>query len=208
MLIYINHIKHEDLIMKKLLLLFLTVFALGAFGAEPSSWIGKVFPEELTKADGGKVSAEKALTGKIVAVYFSASWCPPCRAFTPKLVSFYRKAVRRHDLEIVLISSDQSVEKMMEYMKKYNMPWLALHRSDPQALALSKKMQIRGIPTLVVLDKNGKLITKNGRSDVTRLGVKAAKNWESPDKAKEERSSQKKSGKNRRTGKSTRVSQR
>jgi thiol-disulfide isomerase/thioredoxin len=37
-----------------------------------------------TKA-GKSVSASEALAGKTVVLYFSAHWCPPCRAFTPQL---------------------------------------------------------------------------------------------------------------------------
>ena len=36
----------------------------------------------MTKAD---------LEGKVIGIYFSAHWCPPCRGFTPKLVEWYGK---------------------------------------------------------------------------------------------------------------------
>ena len=44
----------------------------------------------LVKADGSQVQADSALNGKkVVCIYFSAHWCPPCRAFTPVLKDFY-----------------------------------------------------------------------------------------------------------------------
>jgi len=46
--------------------------------------------KNLTKADGSSLSADAALAGKdVILVYFSAHWCPPCRAFTPVLKDFY-----------------------------------------------------------------------------------------------------------------------
>jgi nucleoredoxin len=44
----------------------------------------------LVKSDGSFVSADSALEGKdLVLYYFSAHWCPPCRQFTPMLKDFY-----------------------------------------------------------------------------------------------------------------------
>ena len=38
------------------------------------------------------VELKEALKGvETVGIYFSASWCPPCKTFTPKLIEFYNK---------------------------------------------------------------------------------------------------------------------
>ena len=44
------------------------------------------------------------LDGKIVALYFSASWCGPCQQFTPLLKTFYT-AIKRlgKPFEIVFV---------------------------------------------------------------------------------------------------------
>lgn len=42
------------------------------------------------QSDGTEVTAE-ALDGKVLAVYFSASWCAPCKQFTPILKSVYNQ---------------------------------------------------------------------------------------------------------------------
>ena len=37
----------------------------------------------------------EALAGKVVGIYFSGDWCPPCRGFTPILVQAYDNVSRR-----------------------------------------------------------------------------------------------------------------
>ena len=71
-----------------------------------------------------KSSATKGLlqSKEFVVLYFSASWCPPCRAFTPVLKDFYEK--NKNVVEIVFLSSDQNEKEFEEYFAK--MPWLAV----------------------------------------------------------------------------------
>lgn len=65
--------------------------------------------------------------GKVIGLYFSAHWCPPCRAFTPKLADFYKnfkQSPRGDELEIVFVSSDKTQTDFDTYFG--DMPWLAL----------------------------------------------------------------------------------
>ena len=113
------------------------------------------------------------MNGKVIGLYFSAAWCPPCRAFTPKLVEF--RNANQSEFEVVFISSDRAEKDQADYMKKYNMEWLAVPHATPNRTALGKKFGIRGIPSRIILDDKGNLISRDGRSDVT--GADALKNW-------------------------------
>ena len=125
-----------------------------------------------TNVQGDKISTKMALKNKdLVGLYFSAKWCPPCRQFSPILKDFYKACAKEGRLEIIYISSDQSLSEFQEYYG--TMPWLSLPEgSSPTSqikTTLSQKLQIRGIPTLVVLDaKTGKFVTNSGREDVMK----------------------------------------
>ena len=138
----------------------------------------------LINAKGKKTTADVALAEKsFIGIYFSAHWCGPCRAFTPQLVKFHEACHRRKaPFEIVFVSSDKSAEDMSEYMKGEKMPWLALPFADSEGInALKTLFHVNGIPTLVIIDNKGNVISPNGRWDVAILGEKAFKEWEKPD---------------------------
>lgn len=144
------------------------------------SWFTQKFGAELVNAAGRKVPTETALKGKMVAVYFSASWCGPCRGFTPQLVKFYRAAAKRGNLEIVFVSWDKTQNDMFGYMKKDSMPWLALPFGAAEGKALKSELKVGGIPTLAVFGSDGNLISNDGRWDVVMQGAKALESWKSP----------------------------
>ena len=133
-------------------------------------------PEELLNAGGKAVSGE-TLSGKYVGRYFSASWCPPCRTFTPKLVEFHK--ANKDKFEVLLVSADNSEKAQANYMKKSMMPWLAVKHQSIAANLLVKKMGVSGIPFLVILAPDGSVVTKDGRGDVDSMGDKALLKWKS-----------------------------
>ena len=112
---------------------------------------------ELVAADGKKTNAE-TLQGKVVAIYFSAGWCQPCKAFTPQLIQVYSKLkiADGKDFEIVLVSADRSQEAFNDYFGK--MPWLAVDFADAETRsALSSAVGVQGIPMLAIFNEQGQV---------------------------------------------------
>lgn len=126
----------------------------------------------------GKPAPAEALKGKLVGLYFSAHWCPPCRAFTPELIAAYKKIrAEKKPFEIVLVSADRDERSMYQYMDKTGMPWLTMKFDAQRQQALGERFSVQGIPTLVILDETGRTVSLTGRGDVTRFGAAAYDDW-------------------------------
>jgi len=118
----------------------------------------------LTK-EGEKPTSEVLSGAQAIGLYFSAHWCPPCRGFTPALAEMYKSAFEAKGMKIVFVSSDKDEASFNEYYGE--MPWVALpyNKQDVKG-ALSKKFKVQGIPSLAIIDANGRTITTEGRDAV------------------------------------------
>ena len=58
------------------------------------------------------------------------------------------------------------------------MKWYTIPHGSDAANALKKKYEIRGIPSLVIVDSKGNTITKNGRGDVSKNPKGALRDWQ------------------------------
>lgn len=110
------------------------------------------------------------MEGKTVGLYFSASWCGPCRHFTPELVEVYNDVSAKGGLEIVFVSADETVESFNEYFSK--MPWVAVPFSDSDTRRkVNRLLKVSGIPHLVFLDEYGNVLKDDGVVIINRYGV-------------------------------------
>jgi nucleoredoxin len=99
---------------------------------------------------------------KLIAFYFSAEWCGPCRKFTPQLVDYYKRIAPEHpEFEVVFYSMDRSLFAMEKYMREENMPWPAIDFSKLKDKEVLKKNAGNGIPSLVLVDSSGKVISSS-----------------------------------------------
>jgi thiol-disulfide isomerase/thioredoxin len=130
--------------------------------AAESVWT-KFVGDTLYDADGNKKGVD-ALEGKYVGLYFSASWCGPCRAFTPELQAFHKKF--SSNFEVVLVGADRNEKSHFKYMKGHKMKWLSVPFGSDVSNTLNRGFEVTGIPTLVLIDPQGKVITRDGRQAV------------------------------------------
>ena len=97
-----------------------------------SEYFINLLGDRLISSAGGSnevsISTTDALiNSRLVAFYFSAHWCGPCRQFTPMLSEMYetlKDANPSHGLEVVFVSSDHDGASFENYFQ--TMPWMAL----------------------------------------------------------------------------------
>ena len=112
------------------------------------------------------------LVGKNILLYFSAHWCPPCRAFTPQLVKTYHEIKAKDDaFEVIFISSDTDQSSFDEYYS--SMPWLTLPYGDPRKKHLNRIFKVEGIPTAIAIGPSGRTVTKEARDLISVHGANA-----------------------------------
>jgi len=142
---------------------------------EASIGLSKLLGAHLVNQKHEQVNLSDVVNGKkYVGLYFSASWCPPCRMFTPLLKQFYDKYGAEKGLELVFVSSDKEEGSFKEYFS--HMSWYALPFADrDRKNKLARRYKVEGIPSLVILDADGKTISPNARERL--MGDQEGKNF-------------------------------
>lgn len=142
--------------------------------AEQPSEFAKQFADDLVLREDRKVSDLKNPSlekVKYFAFYKSASWCGPCRKFTPELVKFYNRLKPNHpEFELIFISHDQSKDSMKDYMIADKMPWPAFKFGKHKSLVNSYG---NGIPCLIITDADGKKLYDSYTPDKKYRGPSA-----------------------------------
>lgn len=152
--------------MKKSLLSLFFLFTM------TNTWAGMSVPDQiqdyLVVPEGSSfVSTTLDSSKEYYLFYYSAHWCPPCRKFTPLLVQAYHelRAKNINNFEVILVGYDYSEDEMRHYMEVANMPWPAIAYNKRTELPLVASLTGRGIPNLVVVNKEGNILLRSYLGD-------------------------------------------
>lgn len=122
--------------------------------------VGKQAPDFTLNTPDGTPLSLSSFKGKVLILDFWASWCGPCREESPKMVKIYKK-YKNKGLEILGVSLDKKKEEWLKAIKEDGLTWN--HVSDLRGWdsSAAKLYSIKGIPHILVIDKNGTIVGKN-----------------------------------------------
>jgi thiol-disulfide isomerase/thioredoxin len=109
-------------------------------------------PEFRLQSLEGKPLELKDFRGKVVVVDFWATWCAPCHVQARILESLHRDYKDRVQFLAVDVGEDEKTVRRFVQQRPFPYPVLL----DPKD-ELSPKLGILALPTLMILDKEGKI---------------------------------------------------
>lgn len=147
---------------------------LGSEQAATPSRMERQLAGKLVRLSGSALKPvdDTALAGvKYYALYFSASWCGPCRQFTPQFISAYQQLKQKHpEFEAVFVSADRSAGAMRDYMRDDRMPWPAVSYDQLKRLPEIQRYGGPGIPCLVLVAADGRVLADSFDNQENYLG--------------------------------------
>ncbi|WP_417352591.1 peroxiredoxin family protein [Flavobacterium alkalisoli] len=114
------------------------------------------FPDFSGQTPNGKTLTLQQVLGKVTVIYFWASWDEASRERKSELINLYNE-FHGKGLTIIGVSLDQDSEKWKNAVKEDKLVWHNISNLKGWDDPIVKKLGIYSIPTLIVLDKNGKL---------------------------------------------------
>ena len=102
--------------------------------------------------DNNQISL-KNYKGNLILLNFWATWCSPCKEEMPSLNNLQKKK-DLNNLKIFPINiGKDNLEKSLNFFENLNIKDLKIYFDSP--ISLAKKLQLRGIPTSILINKDG-----------------------------------------------------
>jgi peroxiredoxin len=115
---------------------------------------GQTAPTIMLPDMEGKPLSLDSLRGSVVLLDFWASWCGPCRANNPNLVTLYEK-FHGKGFEILGVSIDKSKADWKKAIEKDGLSWLQVLDPGGWNAQSTEVYGVDAIPASFLIDKKG-----------------------------------------------------
>ncbi len=125
-----------------------------ALGVPVGNQVGQMAPDFALPDLEGQTVRLSSLRGCVVILEFWASWCGPCRATLPKVLSLAEK-YKDKGVKVVGVSLDYRAEEAQRFLDQLGARLLTVWGSYWEARQVAEKYGVTGIPRTFVLDRQG-----------------------------------------------------
>jgi thiol-disulfide isomerase/thioredoxin len=130
--------------------------------AKTSDGVGQPLELSGVTAKGDKFKLEP-YKGKVVLVFFWATWCPDCMAAMPGIKALYQKH-KAEGFEIVGVDLDPQVSDLLPYIEKEKIGWTNIVGEGKEGsleFPMAVKYYVTGTPSSLLVGTDGKILARN-----------------------------------------------
>jgi len=129
------------------------IFILGSLGSWATNSL-ELKAAKLQSLSAKPTNLKSEFKGQVLLLDLWASWCEPCKESLP----FYEELQKRYGdkgLQVIAVSVDDNLKAANEFADKNKLKLQLLW--DPKK-ELVKLLDVKAIPTMLLIDQNGKVL--------------------------------------------------
>jgi nucleoredoxin len=112
----------------------------------------------------------------LIGIFFSASWASPAKIFSKDLIKLYNQMNEGEKIfEIIEVSFDRNENDFKNHISQF--PWKFIPFGDNKINELKEKYNVKVVPKFFPIDKEGVILSDEGREDLIKYGVSVLEHW-------------------------------